>query len=102
MGGPLPPSPLPSNLSGWNSKDTRGPLGTLPLCLQGCLGPAEGGPFRALPWRRDRWTIQGFAMEEGYVDHSGLYHGGGIGGPFRALPRRRDRWTIQGFAMEEG
>jgi hypothetical protein len=36
------------------------------------------------------------------VDHSGLYHGGGIGGPFRALSWRRDRWTIQGFAMEEG
>ncbi len=66
-----------------------------------CHGGGIGGQFRALPWRRDRWTIQGFVMEEGLVDSSGLYHGGGIGGPFRALPWRRDRWTIQGFTMEE-
>ncbi len=65
-------------------------------------GGGIGGPFRALPWRRDRRTIQGFVMEEGLVDHSGLYHGGGIGGPFRALPWRRDRWTIQDFTVGEG
>ncbi len=47
-------------------------------------GGGIGGPFRPLPWRRDRWRIQGFTMEEG------------VGGPFRALPRRRDMWTIQG------
>jgi hypothetical protein len=67
-----------------------------------CHGGEIGGPFRALPWRRDRWTIQGFTMEEGYVGHSGLYQGGRIGEPFRAFPWRRDRWTIQGFTMEEG
>jgi hypothetical protein len=65
-------------------------------------GGGIGGPFRALPWRRDKWTIQGFIMEEGEVDHSGPFHGGGIGGPIRALPWRRERRTIQGFAMEEG
>ncbi len=54
-------------------------------------GGGIGGPFRALPWRRKRWAIQGCTMEEGKVH-----------GPFRAVPWRRDRWTIQGFAMEKG
>ncbi len=68
------------------------------LCHRGGIG----GTFRALPWRRERWTIQGFIMEDGEVDHSGLYHGGGIGGLFRASLWRRDKWTVQGFAMDEG
>ncbi len=65
-------------------------------------GGGIGGPFRAVPLRTDRWTIHGFAMEDGKVNHSGLYPGVGKGGPFRALPWRRDRWTIQGCTMEEG
>jgi hypothetical protein len=27
-------------------------------------GVGKGGPFRALPWRRDRWTIQGCTIED--------------------------------------